>query len=96
MLYLVIERFKNRNAKAVYDRFHLGGRMMPQGLKYVASWTESNLDRCFQLMETQDESLFGKWITNWRDLVDFEIVKVMTGAEASSLFPSPNLQNLPQ
>ena len=79
--------------ESVYDRFHQNGRLMPEGLNFVASWTESDLNRCFQLMETQNESLFEEWMMNWKDLIEFEIAKVMTGAEASSLFPSPDLQS---
>ncbi len=85
MRFMVIERFKNRNAKAVYARLHQKGRMMPEGLDYLGSWTESNFDRCFQLVECKDSSLLQKWIANWTDLVDFEVVPVMTGAEASAL-----------
>jgi hypothetical protein len=84
MLFMVIERFKNRNAKAVYARHHEKGRMMPGGLRYIGSWTETNFDRCFQLMECDNPSLFQQWIDNWKDLVDFEIVPIMTGAEASA------------
>jgi hypothetical protein len=85
MLYMVIERFRNRDAKSVYARYNEKGRMMPEALKYLGSWTESNFDRCFQLMETEEPSLFQKWIENWSDLVDFEIVPVMTGSEASKI-----------
>lgn len=84
MLFMVIERFRNRNARAVYGRYNEKGRMMPDGLRYVGSWTETNFDRCFQLMESDDPSLFKQWIDNWKDLVDFEIVPVLTGAEASA------------
>jgi hypothetical protein len=42
MLFMVVENFKNGNTKAVYDRFREKGRMMPEGLNYVASWTESS------------------------------------------------------
>lgn len=84
MLFMVIERFRNSDAKAVYARFHEKGRMLPEGLKYLGSWTETNLDRCFQLMECSDPSLFQKWIENWKDLVDFEIIPVVTGAETSA------------
>lgn len=85
MLYIVIEHFKNRsNAKAVYERFKQKGRMLPSGLKYVDSWTESqNFERCFQLMECDDSSIFEEWTVNWQDLIDFEILPVMTGAEAA-------------
>ena len=54
MLFMVIERFRDRDAKAVYRRFRDQGRMMPDGLKYVGSWIEANFDRCFQLMECDD------------------------------------------
>ena len=93
MLFMVIERFKNRNAKAVYARFHEKGRMMPDGLKYLGSWTENNFDRCFQLMECEDASLLQEWVDNWSDLVDFEIVPVMTGVEASTAILREN--NMP-
>lgn len=85
MLYMVIEHFKNRSyARAVYERFNKKGRMLPPGLKYVSSWTESkNFERCFQLMEGDDPSLFEEWTANWRDLIDFEILPVVTGAEAA-------------
>jgi hypothetical protein len=33
-------------------------------------------------MQTQDFALFDRWIDNWRDLMDFEIVPVRTSADA--------------
>ena len=83
MLFMVIERFKNRDAKAVYSRFKEKGRMAPDGLKYIGSWTETNFDRCFQVMECDDPSLFEQWMVHWQDLVEFEIVPIMTSAEAA-------------
>jgi hypothetical protein len=83
MLFMVIERFKNRDAKAVYSRFKEKGRMAPDGLKYQGSWIEDNFDRCFQLMECDDPQLFKEWIAQWQDLVDFEIVHVVPSAEAA-------------
>lgn len=81
MRYMVIERFKDRDAEAVYRRFRERGRMMPDGLVYLTSWVETNHERCFQVMECDDESLLQQWAENWRDLVDFEFVPVITGAE---------------
>jgi Protein of unknown function (DUF3303) len=82
MLYMVIERFKNRDAKAVYLRFREKGRMAPDGLAYVDSWVETNFDRCFQLMECGDMHLLEQWAADWRDLVDFEFVPVRHSKEA--------------
>ncbi len=78
MLFMVIERFRDRDAKAVYRRFRDSGRMMPDGLTYVGSWIEANFDRCFQLMECDDARLLQEWILNWGDLVEFEIVPVVS------------------
>ncbi|HEX8097432.1 MAG TPA: DUF3303 family protein [Pyrinomonadaceae bacterium] len=82
MLFMVIERFKNQDAVPVYRRFREQGRMMPEGLRYVASWVATDFDRCFQLMECDDSGLFEQWIANWEDLMDFEIVPVVTSKEA--------------
>jgi hypothetical protein len=87
MLFMVIERYKNRDADAVYRRFRELGRMMPEGLQYLDSWVEPNFERCFQLMSADDPDLFQEWISHWQDLVDFEIVPVRTSAEASQLMP---------
>ena len=83
MLFMVIERFKNGDAAAVYRRFREQGRMMPEGLKYIESWTEANFERCFQLMECDDPELFRQWTERWQDLVEFEITAVMTSKEAA-------------
>lgn len=83
MLYMMIERYRNHNAAAVYKRFQERGRMMPSGLRYINSWVDTTFDRCFQLMETDDPALFDQWTVHCNDLADFEIVPVMTSAEAA-------------
>jgi hypothetical protein len=81
---MVIETF-TQGARPVYERAAKRGRMLPPGLVYVDSWIdERTLDRCFQLMETEDSSLFGKWIANWSDLADFEVVPVVDSAAAAA------------
>jgi hypothetical protein len=85
MLYMVIERFKNKNAEAVYRRFRERGRMAPEGLTYVNSWVETNFDRCFQLMECQDAKLLQQWAANWQDLVEFEFVPVRRSQEVAAI-----------
>lgn len=81
---MVLERFKNRDARAVYARAREHGRMLPEGLTYVASWVETNFDRCFQVMECDDERLLHEWTARWSDLVDFELVPVSTSADAAA------------
>ena len=63
---------------------------MPEGLVYVNSWIEVGMDRCFQVMEAEDLILLQEWIKNWGDLVDFEVVPVVTSAEMVKLFTDNN------
>jgi hypothetical protein len=85
MLYIVIERFREGAAPEIYRRFREKGRMMPAGLEYVSSWIDLDFKVCWQLMQTDDFALFDRWVDNWSDLMDFEIVAVRTSAEAVEL-----------
>lgn len=81
MLYMVIERFKDGAAPQIYQRLRGKGRMMPEGLEYVSSWIDLDFKICYQLMRTDEASLFPQWTDAWKDLMDFEIVPVRTSAE---------------
>jgi len=94
MLFMVIERYKNRDAKAVYLRAKEQGCNLPEGLTYLGSWVEYNFDRCFQLIESEDPRLFQQWTVHWEDLVTFEIVHVVSSTEARDAALSGT--NLPQ
>ncbi len=85
MLFMVIERYRDRDAKAIYRRFKEKGRMMPEGLKYVGSWIEANFDRCFQVMECDDARLLQQWVVEWQDLIEFEVIPVVTSKETSEI-----------
>ena len=88
MLFMIIERFKGRDAQPIYARLRESGRQMPDGLKYIDSWIEANFDRCFQLMETDDLRLLQQWILVWNDLVEFEIVPVVPSKETRAVVES--------
>jgi hypothetical protein len=83
MLYMVVEHFKD--APAIYQRLREKGRMMPDGLEYVSSWIDVDMKICWQLMRTENESLFQNWIDNWKDLMNCEVVAVRTSAEVREL-----------
>lgn len=74
--FMVIEDFSKGSTKAVYERFHTKGRMTPDGLIFIESWLEKHGNRCFQIMQTEDPTLFDDWIPCWEDLVDFEIIEL--------------------
>ena len=82
MLYMVIERYKTPGAIDIYRRAKEQGRFIPDGLEYVASWVDLEFSRCFQVMKTDNPTLFDDWISHWDDLVEFEVVPVRTSADA--------------
>lgn len=85
MLYMVIEHFKEGAAPEIYRRARDRGRMLPPGLEYVSSWVDLEFTTCYQLMRTDDASLFASWTDAWSDLGEFEIVPVRTSAEAMQI-----------
>ena len=82
MHYLVIERFHAGKVRRLYERFDLKGRMLPEGVRYVSSWIDEPVARCFQVMECDDAARLHEWIGRWSDLADFEVIPVITSAEA--------------
>lgn len=55
--------------------------MLPEGVTYLASWIDSAGARCFQVMEAPNSELLNSWVSRWDDLIDFEIVPVLTSAD---------------
>lgn len=82
MLYMIIERFRNGDAAAVYRRFRERGRQAPEGLTYVSSWVNMGLTVCYQVMECDNGALLDQWAARWDDLIDFEVIPVLTSADA--------------
>ena len=81
MLFMVIEKFRNGDARAIGKRFQQQGRMLPEDVKYISSWMDAKAMRCFQLMEAPSADSLKPWIARWEDLVEFEIVAVETSQE---------------
>jgi hypothetical protein len=84
VLFMVIERYRNNDARPVYERFRTRGRLAPDGLRYVNSWVTPDLTRCYQVMECDDRALLDEWIAAWTDIVEFEVHHVITSAEAAA------------
>ena len=89
MLYMIIEHYK-AGPEPVYRRFRERGRMAPDGLRYVTSWVTTDLARCYQVMECDDRALLEQWMNHWSDIVEFEVIAVVTSAEAAAAV-SPRL-----
>ena len=85
MLFMVVEKFKNQDGKAVYRKLKESGRALPDGLKFISSYVSADLSRCFQLMETNDVTLFQRWIADWQSVAEFEVVPVVEGKDTRAI-----------
>jgi mannose-1-phosphate guanylyltransferase len=82
MLFMIIEKFHPGKVKNLYQRFEEKGRLMPDGVNYINSWIDPEISICYQVMESDSEVKIHEWISNWNDLADFEVIPVITSAQA--------------
>jgi hypothetical protein len=83
---MIIEHFKDGDPKPIRERFIRDGRMMPDNVVYHASWVDPKSARCFQVMEAADAEKLNAWTSCWDDLIDFEIVPILSSQAYWSKF----------
>ena len=91
---MVIEHCKNGDPKPMGERFRQKGRMLPPGVFYQVSWIDPIAGRCFQIMEAPSQESLSEWTRHWDDLVDFEIIRVLTSVEYWSNLPIESNEKL--
>jgi hypothetical protein len=79
---MIIEKFHAEKVKLLYERFAEKGRMLPTGVTYINSWINEDVTICYQLMEADTIEMINEWIDHWKDFADFEIVPVISSADA--------------
>jgi hypothetical protein len=85
MQFMIIERFHPGKVKDMYRRFADKGRMLPRGVTFINSWVSVSVTVCYQVMEAESTERLQLWIDKWKDLVDFEIIPVISSAEAKEI-----------
>ncbi len=86
MLFMAVERFKDGDPTPAYARFAERGRMLPDGIVYLDSWTTTDGSTCYVVLEAADRQALEPWIGAWRDLVDFEIQAILPSPEAAKRY----------
>lgn len=82
MLYIITEHFHKDKVKQLYHCFAEKGRMLPEGVSYINSWINEDVSICYQAMESDATERIEEWIGNWNDLSDFEVIPIITSAQA--------------
>ena len=77
MLFMVIERFKERAAKAVYRRFRAEGRGAPAGLPLCRQLDRGQFRALLPADGMRRRAPDAAMGALWGDLVEFEIVPVV-------------------
>lgn len=96
MQFMIVERFRNGDPLPVYRRLEERGRLIPEGVKYVGSWVADDLTCCYQVMECADSELLDRWLEQWRDLVDFDVIPVISSSDAAKQVASRTVTRLPR
>lgn len=86
---MIIEHFQPGKVRDVYKRFGEKGRLMPEGVHYINSWIDENVKTCYQIMEAGSLAKIHEWADHWKDLADFEIIPVITSAQAKAKMMTP-------
>lgn len=81
--FLVIENYKPGKTSEIYQRFPKHGRMLADKVQYIDCWVEENLQICYQIMKSKGLEKLNGWMEHWNDLVNFEIIPVLSSEEAT-------------
>ena len=84
MLFMGSETYRERAPKHGDRRFREKGLMAPEGACYVSSWVTTDFVRCFQMMDCDDRALLDEWMSKWIDIVEFEVIPVITSEKATA------------
>ena len=82
MTFMIIETLRKGKVKELYKRFADKGRQLPEGVTYINSWIDENVETCYQVMESDTIEKINEWIRLWKDVADFRVIPVITSAEA--------------
>ena len=55
----------------------------------MSSWVTADLRHCYQVMACADRALLDQWMAAWSDLVEFEVIPVLTSADAATQVLAP-------
>ena len=84
MQFLNVERLRGGDPVPGYRRFRDRGRLALDGVRYLSSWVTTDLSTCYQVMDCDDSTRLEQGMANWTDLVEFQVIPVVTSAEAAA------------
>ena len=86
MKYMVTWSVSPENYEEAMARFKEHDPAPPPGLKVLGRWIEVGATQGFSLYETDDAATLAKLAMQWADLLDHEVVPVLTDEEIAKAF----------
>jgi hypothetical protein len=86
MKYMVTWSVSPENHGKAIARFKEHDPIPPPGLKVLGCWIEVGGTQGFSLYETDDAATLAKLAMQWADLLNHEVVPVLTDAELAKAF----------
>jgi hypothetical protein len=91
MKYMVTFPLSSDNFKERAARFLETGGKPPEGVAMLGRWHGIDMSQGFVLAESDNPRAVYKWISQWADLIEFEIVPVIEDEEAASVLQELDL-----
>jgi hypothetical protein len=85
MKYMISFPLETANFKARAARFLETGGQPPSGVTMLGRWHGLGGNRGFLLAETDDPKGIYKWVTQWADLISFEVTPVIDDEDAAGI-----------
>jgi hypothetical protein len=76
MLFMITYAFSSDARNAAQERFKKTGGMPGEGVKFHGRWHAIGGGHGFVLAESSDGVAIGKWMQEWTDLLEFEVIPV--------------------
>ena len=85
MKFMVTYPLTRRGYKERITRFLETGAPPPEEVAMLGRWFTVSHNRGFMLAETDDPKALFRWVSQWADLVDFEIDPVIEDEDAAPI-----------
>ena len=85
MKFMVTFPLTHRSYKERIARFLDSGAPPPAGVALQGRWFTASHNKGFMLVEADDPKALFEYVSEWTDLIDFEIDPVVTDDEAASV-----------
>ena len=85
MLFMVTFPLTHHAYKERVSRFLETGAPPPDGVNVHGRWFTASHNKGFMLVEADDPKPLFRYVSEWSDIMDFEIEPVVTDAEAAAV-----------